>query len=221
MPLAQVHVATERPSRYLVQLCRHISQMGRQSGHRPPSLHGGGKHIPPEVLHVEWSDTHGAVRLNWGQLTVQTAADGLTLRVEADNDEDLRRIQDLLAGRLEKIGRRDHLTVSWQQSEEPFDQADETAAAPPELPARAVPQRRNRRGALLAAVGLLVVVALHLGLGGAVLAAPQWAGWTLGAVVAVVVAKVVVVGGVIAIRRRKAIEFGRTESTRERSAQQI
>jgi hypothetical protein len=38
----------------------------------------------------------------------------LTLRAEADSEENLLRIQDLLTARLQKIGRRDRLTVTWQ-----------------------------------------------------------------------------------------------------------
>jgi hypothetical protein len=45
---------------------------------------------------------------------MHAAAGTLTLRAEADSEENLRRIQDLLTARLEKIGRRDHLTVNWQ-----------------------------------------------------------------------------------------------------------
>jgi hypothetical protein len=38
----------------------------------------------------------------------------LTLRAEASSTENLRKIQELLTARLEKMGRRDHLTVTWQ-----------------------------------------------------------------------------------------------------------
>lgn len=38
----------------------------------------------------------------------------LTIRAEAADQEDLRRIQDLLTTRLERFGRREHLTVTWQ-----------------------------------------------------------------------------------------------------------
>jgi hypothetical protein len=45
---------------------------------------------------------------------MHAAAGTLTLRAEADSEENLRRIQDLLTARLEKIGKRVHLTVNWQ-----------------------------------------------------------------------------------------------------------
>jgi len=50
-----------------------------------------------------------------GQWTGRATPDTLTLRAEATDEKNLQRIQDLLAGRLEKIGRRDHLTVTWQR----------------------------------------------------------------------------------------------------------
>jgi hypothetical protein len=91
--------------------------MGQHLRHRPRTHDGG--HVPPEVRHVEWSETQGIVRLSWGQWTMQATADALTLRVEAADEESLRRIQDLVAGRLERFGRRDHLTVNWQRPQAP------------------------------------------------------------------------------------------------------
>ena len=38
----------------------------------------------------------------------------LAVRAEAADEESLRRIQDLLTARLPKFGRREHLTVKWQ-----------------------------------------------------------------------------------------------------------
>jgi hypothetical protein len=38
----------------------------------------------------------------------------LTLRAEADDPASLARIQELIAGRLEKFGRRERLIVTWQ-----------------------------------------------------------------------------------------------------------
>jgi hypothetical protein len=111
MPTAEATIETQHPSRYLTQLCKHASKMGGHL-HRPRS-HADGT-APPEIRHAEWSDTDGIVTLNWGQWTMHAAAGTLTLRAEADSEENLRRIQDLLTARLEKIGKRVHLTVNWQ-----------------------------------------------------------------------------------------------------------
>jgi hypothetical protein len=125
MLTAEALVQTEHPARYLAQLGKHAGKMaatGRHLRHRPRSHDSGG---PPEIRHAGWSGTDGIVTLNWGQWTMHAATGTLRLRAEAGTEEDLRRIQDLLTARLEKIGRRDHLTVTWQPAEAP-------AAAPGE-----------------------------------------------------------------------------------------
>jgi membrane protein implicated in regulation of membrane protease activity len=68
-------------------------------------------------------------------------------------------------------------------------------------------RRRPRRGTvILVTVGVLVV-ALHLGLGAAVIAAPAWTGWALDAVLAVVVVKLlasIVLGRRLVHHRRRS-----------------
>jgi hypothetical protein len=114
MPTAEALVETEHPARYLTQLGRHASQMTRHRLHRPRA-HGGG--TPPQVRHAEWSGTDGAVALSWGQWTMQATPGLLRLRAEAADEENLRRITELVTTRLEKIGRRDKLTVRWRPTE--------------------------------------------------------------------------------------------------------
>ena len=127
MPTAEAVVKTEHPDRYLAQLCKHASKMGGHLRHRPGS-HADGA-TPPEIRHSESSATDGTVTLNWGQWTMHAAPGTLTLRAEADSEEHLRRIQDLVTTRLAKIGRRDHLTVNWQPPASPA--ADAPAIPPP------------------------------------------------------------------------------------------
>src|SRR6266567_804763 len=136
MLTAEAAVDTEHPSRYLVQLCTHASKMGGHVPHRPRS-HAGGGDQPPEMRYAEWTDTEGIVTLSWGRWTMHATPGTLTLRAEADSEENLRRIQELVTARLEKFGRRDHLTVNWHRTQAP-------AAAPGE-PARppAVPGERG------------------------------------------------------------------------------
>jgi hypothetical protein len=123
MLTAEARVRTEHPARYLIQLCRHASKMGGHLHHRPRSHDGDGG--PPEIRHAEWSETDGIVTLSFGQWTMHATPGELRLRAEADSEEDLRRIQDLVTARLEKIGRRDRLTVTWQASETPAVQPGE------------------------------------------------------------------------------------------------
>ena len=114
MVTAEARIATDRPERYLVQLCQHAGQMHGPRAHRPAGHRGGGG----EVRHAEWTDDYGIIRTNWGDCTLRRASGALTLRVEAADEDNLRRLQDLIAGRLERFGRRDRLTVTWQRPDE-------------------------------------------------------------------------------------------------------
>ena len=115
MLTAEADIRTEHAARYLARLCGHAGKMGtagRRLGHRRLS-HARGD-APPEVRRVECSRTEGTVSLDWGQWTMRAFPGRLTVRAEAADRESLRRIQDLLTSRLQKFGRREHLTVNWQ-----------------------------------------------------------------------------------------------------------
>jgi hypothetical protein len=115
---AQAIIHTADPARYIARLRRHTTRMGEHThlgprhGRRPADP--GSTHTPPRVTHAEWSGTHGTVTMNWGQWTVQAAPGTLTLHAEAADEENLKRIQDMLTRRLETFGRREHLTLAWQ-----------------------------------------------------------------------------------------------------------
>jgi len=215
MLIAEATVETDRPSRYLVQLCQHVNRMGRHLRERPGSHPAGQER--PEIQQVEWSDTHGIIRFDWGQCTLRANPDTLTLRAEAADEEKLRRLQDLLARRLEGFGRRDQLKVDWQRPDAPTIRDPSTTPHGPATNTASTPTgkaaaRRGRRAtiALLAAGGL--AVAVHLGLFGAVLAS-RWAGWAADAVIAVVLLKVIIVAGHLVVgrlvvRRGKAAKAG-------------
>jgi hypothetical protein len=109
---AETTIQTANASRYLVQLCEHATKIG----HRMRHLHSRmAAHTRPEVLDVDWSDTHGTLNLSWGRCTLDADPTTLTVRVEATDEENLRRVQDLIAADLERFGRRDGLSVTWQQ----------------------------------------------------------------------------------------------------------
>lgn len=206
MPTAEAHIPTERASRYLVQFCRHLGQMSRMR-HQPPARHGGGG-MPPTVQDVDYSDTYGVIRFDEGQFTLQATSATLTLRVNADDEDTLQRLQNGITARLEKIGRRDQLTVTWQPCQTPPGSPSEGAgsASAPETGTIKRPGRGRTIG-LMSVVA--VVVAVHLGLGGAALTASTWTGWAVNAVVAITLLKVVFVAGHVflgrfAIRRGKS-----------------
>ena len=90
MVTAEADIRTEHAARYLARLCGHAGQMataGRRPGHRQPGL---------------------------GPVDHAGLPGRLAVRAEAADQESLRRIQDLLTARLQKFGRREHLTVHWQ-----------------------------------------------------------------------------------------------------------
>ena len=114
MPSAEAHVQTSSAGRYLARLCQHVGKMGRPRRHRPRSHGGSGG--PPEVLRAECSETEGVIVLSWGQCTLRAGPSTLTLRAETTDEERLTRIQDMIAGRLEKFGRRENLRVTWHRT---------------------------------------------------------------------------------------------------------
>lgn len=121
MLTAEAQVETTRSSRYLVQLCSHAAKIGGTHGHRPRA-HGGGDADAFRDVQVtaEWSETHGTVTFTpRGRCTIQATPDALTLHVEAADEQDVRRIQEVITRDLDRSGRRDHLTVNWQRPETP------------------------------------------------------------------------------------------------------
>ena len=127
MPAAEARVPTENAQRYLTRLGQHAGKMSSRLRHRPRSHAGGG--APPEVRHAEWSDTDGTLVLSWGQCTLHADPGLLILRAEAADPDSLTRIQDLIAGRLEKFGRREHLTVTWRPAQAPGAAPDRDAGS--------------------------------------------------------------------------------------------
>jgi hypothetical protein len=123
---------TERASRYLVQFCKHAAAMRSPRGHQ----HLRGILARQELqVHADWSHTHGAVTFTpWGQCTLTAGADTLTLRVEATDEDNLRKIQDIITRNLARFGRRDGVAVNWQP------------AHPPETPAAALPDSAHTDG---------------------------------------------------------------------------
>ncbi|MGW0820144.1 DUF2218 domain-containing protein [Streptomyces sp. NPDC002845] len=213
MPTAEARVETDRPSRYLVQLCKHFAHKGRHLGHRPRAHAGGdaqdlgAMRAVAEQARVEWSDSEGEVSLPWGRITLRAVPGALTLRVEAADDDGVTRLQNLVAGHVERFGRRDGLRVSWQRPGFPADSPGVSAGIAETPGEGAVPRRRHLRLAGLAALVALVLV-VHLGLGGALLANWRWTGWAAGGVLAVVLVKVAVLAGSpsAAAEPRRAVE---------------
>jgi hypothetical protein len=97
--IAEASVATERSSRYLVQLCRHVSLAAQAH--------------PQMQAQVEWSGDRGVISFLWGRCSLRADPGVLALRAEAPDEESLHQIEQRVADRLEQVGRRDRLTVMW------------------------------------------------------------------------------------------------------------
>ena len=102
MLIAEARVATERSSRYLVQLCRHVNLVARAN--------------PQMQAHVEWSDDRGVISFGRGRCTLRADPGVLALYAEAPDEDSLHQLEQRVAGRLEQVGRRDRLTVTWTPS---------------------------------------------------------------------------------------------------------
>ena len=192
MPAAHATVATTRPSRYLVQLCRHVDQLSRHADRRPHFRRGDPEHAPPGVdARVTWSDTAGAIDLGWGRCTLAADDNRLVLNAEADDIADLQRLQALLSTRLERFGRRDHLAVRWKPAPTPTRPLPAAVTGHSQDMPAAGQRRPHRRTVALVAVGVLVV-ALHVALGAAAIRTPMWTRPALDVVLLVVVVKLAV-----------------------------
>jgi len=117
MLTAEARIKTGQADRYLIQLCRHANSINHKILHP----RAGKAHVRPDV-HAECSGTDGTLTFSWGRCTLHAGPDTLTVRAEAASEENLQRIQDLIARNLERFGRREHLMVHWQRPQAPATQ---------------------------------------------------------------------------------------------------
>lgn len=113
MPRSQASVRTGRAHRYLAQLCDHSGQLSTLAGRHAFSRRHGDGSAAPVPQHAERSGAGGVIDFGGGRCTLQATGEALELTAEAGDQEQLRRIQGAITARLEQIGRRDQLTVTW------------------------------------------------------------------------------------------------------------
>jgi hypothetical protein len=198
MPSLEARIETERPSRYLVQFCKHAAAMGSAGGHSS-RMHLHGMMARREVqVDAEWSDTRGTVTFTpWGQCTLTADENILNLRIEAQDEEGVRQIQGVVTKDLDRFSRRNPLTVTWNQ---PLTSDTRPRAG----------WLRSNLQMIVHVVGGILVVALHLGLAGTLLSDAPWAGVATNVVLAVIALKVVlIVLGRLGFRHRKALKMRR------------
>lgn len=114
---SEARVRTDRASRYLTQLCEHGGKMRLAAFHRRPSHQGhAGGDGPPAVRRAQSTGTDGVIDFGWGRCTMRATSEELVLTAQAQDEPGLLRIQDGIAARLQRIGRRDRLNVVWSRA---------------------------------------------------------------------------------------------------------
>jgi hypothetical protein len=94
MPGSTARVATDRPLRYLEQICRHL-------GHK---------------LRTEQVGSTGVIWHSAGTCSLAVDGSVLVLQATADTAENLAIVQDVVARHLMRFGARDGLVVTWTAS---------------------------------------------------------------------------------------------------------
>ena len=126
MMIAEARVETDRPARYLAQLCQHLGNQGRHLGTgegRQPRHRPGGRQsdhsrpVTAEQVQVEWTETEGTVTFPGGRCTMRASGDALLLRAEAADGAALEFIENLIGSHLGRFSRREPLTVTWHPAE--------------------------------------------------------------------------------------------------------
>ncbi|MFI7040859.1 DUF2218 domain-containing protein [Microbispora rosea] len=208
MPILHARIQTERAGRYLAQFCKHAAAMG---GGHAARLHQHGPAARREVrVTAEWSDTSGTVTFTpWGACTLTADAGTLTVRVDASDEEGLARIRDVVTRDFERFSRREPLTVTWQRQETPDGAVVHTGATP------ATPRRklgRPRLQTILLAPAILLVIGLHVGVAGTVVAESRWTAAAGDVVIVLIVVKIALIAWArFRIRRRTPRSPGKGE----------
>lgn len=200
MPVLQAQIQTDRATRYLVQFCKHAAAMGNGG-------HSARMHLQTrrEVeVAAEWSDTSGRVAFgSWGRATLTADASSLTVRIDAVDEGRLTQIRDIITRDLERFSPRDPLEVAWQQLKSPDAAPLRDAAGVPSGQWRG--SARSHLQSAVLALAVVLVVALHVGLAGSVVAESRWTGLAANVVVALIAVKIALIAVArFKIRQRRA-----------------
>ncbi|MYZ48912.1 DUF2218 domain-containing protein [Propylenella binzhouense] len=93
MVRSQARIATGNAERYAQQMCKHF-------GHKTEAHYADGK---------------GSVRLSNGACLLTAGADGLTLEVEAEDEERLAATETTVARHIERFAWREAPTIAWSR----------------------------------------------------------------------------------------------------------
>ncbi|MEX6501593.1 DUF2218 domain-containing protein [Pseudomonas zhanjiangensis] len=89
---ATAHVATAMPARYIGRLCRHFA-------HKLP---------------VSFDELQGRIQFPFGLALLAADPEGLRLRVEAVDAEQLAKLQQVVASHFERFAWQHALSLDWQ-----------------------------------------------------------------------------------------------------------
>lgn len=199
MPSSETRIETDKAGPNFTQLCRHAAAMAHHGGRL---IHRHAPFTDDLDLRVESSDTGGTITFGpWGRCTVRADAAVLTARIDAADEDKLKQIQEIIGSNLDRIGRREGTTVIWQR----LDTGD--APDPPGLPGvwpGSLGAHRGQMSVVVVTLAAVLVVALHLGLGGAALMNSTWTRGTVGLLLLVVAIKAAIVLGGFALRRKRS-----------------
>lgn len=92
---AEALVATDRPARYLTQLCKHFAH---------------------KIQSAEFTEERGDLEFSAGKCELIAESGGLRLRVRADSAANLDRMQQVVGSHLVRFGQRDELVVDWTKN---------------------------------------------------------------------------------------------------------
>lgn len=84
-------MATDKPVAYMRQLCKHF-------GHK---------------VDASFGDDSGYIQFEFGRCELNTVEGALKLQVSAADAESRERMKRVIGSHLERFGRRDELSVTW------------------------------------------------------------------------------------------------------------
>lgn len=90
---SHAEVATDKPVAYMRQLCKHF-------GHK---------------VDASFGEDSGYIQFEFGRCDLQSNIQTLTLDVSAADAESHERMERVIGSHLERFGRRDNLSVAWQE----------------------------------------------------------------------------------------------------------
>lgn len=94
MSKSQARVESEAAERYLIQLCKHFA-------HKIPATYEGNR---------------GRIEFGVGVCTLNAETGVLVMEAESANDDDLARLEQVVASHLERFAFRDKPTIEWKRA---------------------------------------------------------------------------------------------------------